>query len=53
MLGRQVQVLYEGTPQAGQMHTVPIDGSDLPSGMYLVRVAGQSFVKTQTVTLLK
>ena len=53
VLGRQVRVLYEGTPQAGQMHTVPIDGSDLPSGMYLVRVAGQSFVKTQTVTLLK
>ncbi len=53
MLGRQVQVLYEGTPQAGQMHTVPIDGSNLPSGMYLVRVAGLSFVKTQTVTLLK
>ena len=53
VLGRQVRVLYEGTPQAGQMHTVPIDGSDLPSGMYLVRVAGQSFVKAQTVTLLK
>ena len=53
VLGRQVRVLYEGTPQAGQMHTVPVDGSDLPSGMYLVRVAGQSFVKTQTVTLLK
>jgi len=53
MLGRQVRVLYQGTPQAGQMHSVSIDGSDLPSGMYLVRVAGQSLVKTQTVTLLK
>ncbi len=53
VLGRQVRVLYEGTPQVGQMQTVPIDGSNLSSGMYLVRVAGQSFVKTQTVTLLK
>ena len=48
-----MRVLYEGTPQTGQMHTVLINGSDLSSGMYLVRVAGQSFVKTQTVTLLK
>ena len=53
MLGRQAKVLYEGVPQAGQMHTVRIDGSDLPSGLYLVRVAGTSFVKTQTVTLIK
>ena len=53
MLGRQVQVLYQGVPQAGQMQVVRIDGSALPSGLYLVRVAGSSFVKTQKVTLLK
>ncbi len=38
---------------AGQMQVVRIDGSDLPSGMYVVRVSGASFVKAQTVTLLK
>ncbi len=53
MLGRRVKVVYEGVPVAGQMRVVRIDGSDLPSGMYVVRVAGASFVKAQTVTLIK
>lgn len=53
VLGRQVQVLYDGDAPAGQMQTVRIDGSALPSGLYLVRVAGASFVNTQPVTLLK
>ncbi len=53
MLGRRVTVLYEGAPLAGQMHTVRIDGRGLPSGTYLVRVHGETFVETQTVMLLK
>jgi len=53
MLGRRVKVLYAGEAPAGQMQVVRIDGSDLPSGLYVVRVAGKSFVKAQTVTLIK
>ena len=53
LLGRQVKVLYDGVAASGQMQAVRIDGSVLPSGLYLVRVAGTSFVDTQTVTLLK
>ncbi len=53
MLGRRVRVLYEGEAPAGQMQVVSIHGSDLPSGLYLVRVAGKTFVKAQTVTLIK
>ena len=53
MLGRQVKVLYAGVASAGQMQVVLIDGGDLPSGMYVVRVTGASFVKTQTVTLIR
>ncbi len=53
VLGRQVRTLYQGTPQTGQMQTVSIDGSDLPSGTYLVRIGGESFVQSQMVTLLK
>ena len=53
LLGRRVKVLYEGAPSAGQMHTVRIDGSDLPSGTYVVRLVGEQFVETQTVMLLK
>ena len=53
VLGRPVRSLYAGTATAGQMETVDIDGSGLPSGLYLVRVQGKAFIETQTVTLAK
>lgn len=53
MLGRRVKALYEGRPPAGQMHTVRIDGGTLPSGLYVVRVQGETFAETQQVLLLK
>lgn len=52
-LGQQVRTLYQGMAEAGQMQTVTIDGSGLPSGVYLVRVRGKRFTKVQTVTLAK
>ncbi len=52
-LGQQVQTLFTGMAEAGQMQQVTIDGSDLPSGLYLVRVVGERFAETQTITLLK
>ena len=53
MLGRRVKVLYVGEAPAGQLQVVRIDGSDLPSGLYVVRVVGKTFVKAQMVTLIK
>ena len=53
VLGRRVKVLYEGQPSAGQMHTIRIDGSNLPSGLYMVHVLGETFAETQQVMLLK
>lgn len=53
MLGRQVLMLYTGRPTTGQMQVVHIDGHDLPSGLYLVRVVGETFAETQKVTLVK
>ena len=53
MLGRQVQQLYRGNPSSGQMQVVSIDGSNLPSGTYVIRVRGESFVESQLVTLVK
>ena len=53
MLGRRVKTLYEGAPSVGQMHTVRIDGRGLPSGLYVVRLVGETFVEAQTVTLIK
>ena len=52
-LGRQVSTLYSGTPEANQTLSVRIDGSNLPSGLYLVRLNGSNFSASQPVTLLK
>lgn len=52
-LGRQVRVVYEGTPTAGRTHTVPIDGTGLPSGTYLLRVTGSTFTATQRIVHLR
>lgn len=46
--GRRVQTLYEGTPPAGPLAVV-IDGHELPTGMYLVRLSGDGLAATQRV----
>jgi hypothetical protein len=48
-----IEVLHSGVLGADQTHSFSIDGSRLSSGMYLVRVAGDNFSETSTVTLLK
>lgn len=52
-LGQHIRTLFVGSASAGQMHQVQIDGQNLTSGMYLVRIQGERFAKTQTVTLVK
>ncbi|MEM9996485.1 MAG: T9SS type A sorting domain-containing protein [Bacteroidota bacterium] len=51
-LGRRVAVLADGMQTAGTT-TYRIDGQRLASGVYVVRVAGETFVETQRVTLVK
>jgi hypothetical protein len=51
--GRVVRTLYKGVPEPNEMHEVRIDGSGLPSGVYLIRLTGESFLASQTVTLVK
>lgn len=53
LLGQRVQTLFAGTATSGQMQRVTIDGSELSSGIYLVRVRGERFLETQQVTLVK
>ncbi len=53
MLGQRVKVLFAGRPAAGTTKTIQIDGSDLRSGVYVLRVQGERFVDTQTITLVK
>jgi CSLREA domain-containing protein len=53
LLGQRVRTLFAGTATAGQMQRVTIDGGNLSSGVYLVRVQGERFLETQRVTLVK
>jgi len=52
-LGQQVQTLYEGTAAGGRVVKTTINGEGLPSGVYMIRLQGESFVGTRSVTLLK
>ncbi len=52
VLGREVAHLVSDAADAGQ-HAVVFDGSGLPSGAYVVRVAAGGNVRTQRLTLLR
>ena len=52
-LGREVTVLHEGPMQANTPHTLRVEGANLASGLYLVRVSGTSFVTTRRVSVVK
>jgi hypothetical protein len=52
MLGRRVRELVNSRQQAGQ-YTVHLDGSELPSGVYICRMQSGSFVSTKKLVLLK
>lgn len=51
-LGREVLVLVDGEVAAGT-HEVVFDGTDLPSGVYLIRMTTPQGEQTQRVTLTK
>lgn len=52
-LGRQVAVLHDGLLAADASHALTIEAADLPSGVYVVRATGESFVETRRVTLIR
>lgn len=51
--GRLVQTLFEGTLDANDIKSARIDGTALASGIYAVRIAGNSFAGTTKVVLQK
>ncbi len=53
LMGREVSVLYDGIPVAGEGLTVRINAVGLPSGSYIVRLEGRGFTATRKITLLK
>lgn len=48
-LGRPVANAFEGFLPAGTERTVTLDGSDWPSGLYLVRATGDAFQETRRI----
>lgn len=53
-LGRRQQILYDGFAQGGVNHAVSIDGSQLASGVYFVRLIPENgIVMSQSVILQK
>ncbi|MFC1543538.1 T9SS type A sorting domain-containing protein [Candidatus Neomarinimicrobiota bacterium] len=52
VLGREVATLVDG-PQAAGDHQSAFDGSQLPSGIYLYRLAAGSYVQSRKMLLLK
>jgi hypothetical protein len=52
VLGREVAVLAEGSMTAGQ-HSIKLDGSLLPTGIYFCRLNGAQMQKTIKVVLLR
>jgi hypothetical protein len=53
VLGREVRTVYRGTPPAGENQTVRLQGRDLSSGIYFVRLVAGDHVKTRRFTVVR
>ncbi len=52
LTGRLVRTLHDGRLAAGE-HRFDLDGSDLASGVYLLRVTGETFAETRQITRVR
>ncbi len=52
VLGRRVAVLHDGPLTSGS-HALTLDGSGLPSGVYVVRAVGERFTASRRVTVVR
>ncbi|NND70931.1 MAG: T9SS type A sorting domain-containing protein [Rhodothermales bacterium] len=53
MIGQEVAELFNGLVEANSMQQIGIEARNLPSGVYIVRLAGENFNATQTISLMK
>ena len=51
--GRQISTLNDSSLAGRTMYTFTVDGANLTSGTYFIRIAGETFAETRRVTLLK
>lgn len=52
-LGRRVALLHDGTLEADGLHPFVVEGTAWPSGVYVVRVTGETFVAARRVSVLR
>lgn len=52
-LGRRVRTLHDGPLAGGAATTFEIDQAGLPAGVYVVRVTGESFATSRSVTVVR
>ncbi|MFP4229204.1 MAG: T9SS type A sorting domain-containing protein, partial [Salinivenus sp.] len=53
VLGQRVKTLYNDTPQAEQTTEVTFDASELPSGMYFVRMQADGQAQSERLTVVR
>lgn len=53
VLGQEVATLFDGVMAADASRSFVLDGADLPAGVYLYRVVGETFASTRQVTLVR
>lgn len=53
LVGARVQVLSDGILSAEHPHAFTLDGSALPSGIYIIQAMGEHFKSARSVTLMK
>ena len=53
VVGRRVAVLHDGIIEAQTTQAFRFEAGSLPSGLYLVRVLGERFLTSHTITLVK
>lgn len=46
-------VLFDGVAPAGAEVRIDVDAGGLPSGRYVVRVTGETFTATETLTVAR
>lgn len=53
LLGQRVATIFDGALESNATQTFAIDGSNLSSGQYILRIRGEHFTDAQRVSLIK
>ena len=53
VLGRTVRELYDGRAPEGRALTIPLDGSELAPGLYVLRLEGPEWGLSRTIVVLR